>query len=115
MSRMKNHLVIPLIEARNDMRAELNRLDAAIHALGGKTTTTNHTHVKRHLSKAARERISEAQRERWAKTKREQRKGEPKSEAQKASPQATYWGRMTPAQRRKEMKRRGMLKTKKAA
>jgi hypothetical protein len=53
--------------------------------------------LKKPVSAEARERIAEAQRKRWAKQKR-----------QGDNPQKRYWAAMTPEQRRKEMKKRGM-------
>jgi len=62
-----------------ELEAERDRLDQAIQALQGtrvargwgrpKTTATNGTRSRRHLSAAARKKIADAARKRWAKAK----------------------------------------------
>lgn len=55
---------------RDRLRKDVNRLNAAINALGGSAATLRSTASKRPtLSAAARARIAAAQRARWAKIK----------------------------------------------
>lgn len=58
---------------RKSVQRELERLDAAIAALGGGKNGAGLRRPRRRLSVAARKRIAAAQRARWAKYKKEQK------------------------------------------
>lgn len=60
---------------RNEAQKELRGLDAALNALQGLTGQNRGRSARRgrHLSAAARKRISDAQKARWAKFKKQKR------------------------------------------
>jgi hypothetical protein len=64
---------MPIEQIVQQLRAERDRLDAAIKALTSVAGTNSRGTRKRTMSVAARKRIAAAQRARWAKVKRERK------------------------------------------
>ncbi len=63
-----------LQQHRQDLVAELGRIDTAVRALGSIRSNRTSARRKPHFSAAARERIAAAQRARWKKLKAAQKK-----------------------------------------
>lgn len=99
-----------IAKERDRVKADLERLEGALSALGSHTKKST---GKRVLSQGARDRIAEAQRARWAKFHKQGKK-QSSPKLLTAHTRKGWWTGMSKAAIRREMKRRGMLKGKKS-